>query len=1111
MKLKKILSLFGFIFFGITLYAQDKRNITISFTDKPLSEAIARIEKVSNYTFFYDASKIDLGQRVNLKAKNISISQAVTLMLSTSNVRFEIFNLQIVLYQKNPINTVIQACHKITGVVVDEGGQPIVGAIIKLEETNKVTNTDLDGKFSMNAPEEGKLKVSYVGYSSKVVLISRKTTVKIILSEEERLLDEIVVVGYGTQKKINLTGSIASVNSEVLATRPIANVSTGLQGTLPGVTIRNSTSRPGDNTVSIRIRGIGTLNNSDPLILIDGIEGNIGTLNPDDIESASVLKDAASSAIYGSRAANGVILITTKRAIREIKPTLNYTGYYALQEPTRKPQMLDAVDYLNLLKEATENVNKSWGYTTDDINEIINGTNPNYRANTNWVDGLYKESAPQRGHNLSLYGGSKTMGYYMSYGNLSTDGLLIGDGYHATRNNIRLKINTEIWDRLTVDGNIGYTDVDNWTPTDNDSEDGGVFYTALRCSPLVPVHFDDGQWGYGGSSANPVAIACDGGFNEYKSKETTLNVSGSLNIINGLTAKVQYGTQIYNVLSKHQTNIIEHFYPDTEVHLAYSSNTSSLSQSSILQSYQNLSTQIDYDKKIDKHAFHILGGFSQEWQIYERMYARREGLISNDLHVLDAGTEMQTNTGYADHWAIRSGFGRATYNFDERYLFETNIRYDLSSRFYKNNRGGYFPSASFAWRLSKESFMEKAQSWLNNFKIRASYGTLGNQNTSSLYPYLSTIGASASSMPIGTNYTSSMQQSVASNKKISWETIQMSNIGFDFSVLNNRLTFSGDYYLKNTNGILLKVNLPDVLGVSEPYQNAGKVQNKGWETDLSWRDKIGKDFNYGVRFNLSDVINKVISVGNTADDFSSDQIRAVGYPIDAFWGFVSDGLSTVDDFDYDSGTNVYTPKKTFAIMDEYRTKIQPGDIKYKDLNKDGKITTADDRTYIGNSIPRLAFSLAGNVEWKNIDFQFYFQGIGKCDGYIKGLGRHAFTHLANYPQTAHLDRWTWGNQNANAAYPRLTYEEDYNQKYISTFWIENASYLRLKNIQIGYTIPKEIAQRIKIEKCRIYFSGENLLTFSDFYYAYDPEVPVSSGGYYPVTKTLSLGLNVTLK
>lgn len=1112
-RLKIYLLLAGLFLYTFSVTAQ----VTLSVRNQPVRQIIQQVERASGYSFFFNNELPDLTKTVSLKVENASIEKTLNELFKDTRIAYELKGEKQVVLSEKTENETAEQKNVLSGIVTDNSGEPMPGVSIVIKGKNTGTITDLDGNFILPVNDnKDVLVVSYIGFVTQEVVVGAKREFRIRLQEDNKLLDEVVVVGYAVQKKVNLTGSVSAVGSDVLETRPIANASTGLQGALPGVTIVNSTGRPGDNNVSIKIRGVGTLNNSNPLILIDGIEGNLNTLNPDDIESVSALKDAASSAIYGSRAANGVILVTTKKANREMKPTINYSGYYAFQSPVTKPNMLDAVEYLEMLKEATSNVNKNWGYTQDDIDAVIDGSNPNYRANTNWINEVYRDYAPQMAHNVSINGGSKTMGYYMSYGNLSTEGLAVGDGYQSARNNVRLKVNSEFLDRINIEGNIGYNDVDNWTPRSSDSSDNGIFYQALRSSPLTPVRFDDGQWGYGGSSANPLAAASDAGYINYKSQETTVNFSGDVKIIEGLTAKVQYGTRLLNVLRKNQSNIVQHFYPGTEKHLAYTSNTSYLSQRDVAQRYQNLTAQIDYDKTIEKHSFHVLAGFSQEWQHYEQWEARRDDLVSNSLPVLNAGTGTQTNSGYANHWALRSGFGRVNYNYGDRYLAEVNLRYDLSSKFHKDHRGGYFPSASVAWRLSEESFM-KSFDWLSNAKIRLSYGTLGNQytnNSSDLYPYLSMIEASTSGMPIGNKpiITSSMQQLVASNKLITWESVQMSNIGLDLAFFNGRLSFTGDYFIKNTNDILLKVNLPDVIGVTEPYQNAGKVKNQGWEITLGWQDKIGKDFKYGLTFNLSDVKNEVVSMGSLADDFSGDQIRAVGYPIDAFWGYEAIGLAGIDEFDYNPGTNTYSNPK-FPYIAEYASKLGPGDIKYKNQNpdEDDVITKEKDRVYLGSAIPRYTYSFSGNAGWKGIDFQFLIQGVGKCDGLVTGIGRHAFTELANYPQEAHRDRWTFENPNPNASYPRFTYDEKHNQDNLSSFWIEDASYIRLKNIQLGYTLPEDITKKIRVDKCRLYVSGENLLTITKFFDSYDPEVPISKGGYYPVVKTVSLGLSLTLR
>lgn len=1091
----------------IHIQAQTDVKVNVVLNNATLKDFFAVIETQTDYTFMY--KDIDLNQKVSLDKKNTPLTDVLASVFNTRNISYKISDKRIVLQLGSQQTAGPLEKIKVTGIVIDNLGEPLLGVTVSTKDKSVGTITDMDGKYSIEVSPDEVLTFSYLGFESINRKVDGKNTLDITLTEDTQLLEEVVVVGYGTQKKINLTGSVASVDSKSLENRPISNASVGLQGHLPGVTIINSGSRPGDSNTTINIRGVGTIGNANPLILIDGVEGNINTINPEDIESVSVLKDAGSAAIYGSRAANGVILITTKKAKTEETTIINYNGNFAWQMPIKKPQMLGADDYLLLLKEATGNVNKSWGYSMADVETIRNGSDPNYFANTNWVDEVYRSSAPQQTHNVSINGGSKTMGYYASYGHISSDGLAANNAYRGKRDNARVKLNTEVFERLKIETNFGYTNVDNWTPMSSDGSTSGPFYQALRSSPLVPVRFDDGKWGYGGSSANPVALLHDGGFINYKSNETVLNSTAILSIIDGLTAQAQYAVRKKDVLRKNQTNVVEHFYPNTDTFLASSSSTSSIKQRDVSELYQAINAQIDYDKTIGKHNFHVLVGYGQEWMHYEQMEASRENLVSNNLHVLDAGTEKQLNTGYAEHWALRSGFGRATYNYNDRYLLEVNMRYDLSSRFHHKYRGSFFPSGSFAWRISEEDFMSSTRSILDNLKLRASYGTLGNQYvTNSYYPYLALI-ESGTGMPIGGDVNLTMEQVLASNSLLSWETIKMFNVGLDFTVLNNRLSVTADYYIKNTEDILLQVELPGVLGVNAPSQNAGKVRNKGWELNLSWNDKIGSDFSYGINFNLSDVKNEVINLGDVANNYGGKQVTVTGHPIGAFWGYQADGLATFDDFEYNPSTDKYNA--TIPIIEAYRTKYGPGDIKLKDLDGDGVITPEGDRTYLGSAIPRYAYSFGGDAKWKDFDFSFFFQGVGKCDGIIDGLGRHAFTELANHPQKEHLDRWTFDNPNPQAKYPRFTYDENYNQSNFSSYWLEDASYLRLKNVQFGYTLPKNLLKKLRVDKCRVYFSGENLLTFSDFFGAYDPETPVSGGGYYPVAKTVSFGISLTLK
>lgn len=994
----------------------------------------------------------------------------------------------------------------VTGTVVSRNkNNPLQGVNVSVKGTTTVTTTNEEGKFIINVPTNRSVLVfSYVGYVTIERALNGQQRLDIILDEDAKAMDEVVVIGYGTQKKVNLTGAVSSVNAADLENRPITSTSSSLQGLLPGVTIVNTNPRPGLTGGSINIRGIGTIGNSNPLVLVDGIEQNMDIINPDDIETVSVLKDAASAAIYGSRAANGVILITTKKGRMDSKPSINYSYYYGIQKPTAKAEFLGSVDYMELLNESQTNVGRTPTFDADDIEKARNGSDPNYFANTNWIDAIFKKSAPQQNHSVNINGGSGKSNYYLSFGRLVQDGLVSGDNFAATRSNVRLRLNTELIDRLKVDANIGYVDRFYKEPASGTSQNGGVIYSAHQISPLIPLRFTNGEWGYGGGSSNPVATATDGGSNNFSSQEVSANISGTLQIVQGLSATGQYGLVMSNSKRDELTRTIYYNYPETGL-LWYTSNpVNRIDSRDYVNRYQNVTFHADFERKIQEHAFKILGGYSQEWNRSDYLQASRQGVVTESLPVIDIGTTNQLNSGNASHWAIRSLFGRANYSFKNRYLLEANFRYDGSSRFSSNNRWGTFPSVSAGWRISEESFMKQFKPTVSDLKLRASWGKLGNQYvSSSLYPYLSTLEP-IGTMPIGGVLTSAFAQRRAANPNLSWESVDMKNIGIDAGFLNSRLSLTFDYFVKVTDDILLTVPLPDVLGVSAPPVNAGSVENKGWEFNAGWSDRIGQ-LKYKLNFNISDVKNKVTDLGGVSPTYG-DQIRFVGQPINAFYGLVFDGISQADDYDFDAATNKYTAK--FPVISGDAKNLRPGDIKYKDLNKDGVISLNDDREVIGNPFPRYTYAFRTNFDYKGFDFGFFLQGVGKGNGYILGPARHAFINESSNPQKVHLDRWT--PDNTDASYPRLTYQQSHNQRF-SDFWLEDASYLRLKNIQAGYTVPASLTNKVRVQKLRVYISGDNLLTKTNFFYAYDPETPVSSGGFYPQVKTIVFGINVNFR
>ena len=1112
-KLIAIILFFSALLSAAPLYGQ----ISVTFKDVPLMEALSTLENKSEYSFFYSNMLPDKDARVSIDARDKSIEFILDNIFNNLSISYEINGHQIVLREdkKEDKNT----SYKASGVVIDSAGEPVIGAGVVIEGSTNGTITDVDGRWELVVPSTTtKIVISSLGYKEQVVAAGSASARTVTLHEDSQMLQETVVVGYGVQKKVNLTGAVAMVNSEEMNARPISSVASGLQGLLPGVTVVNSSSQPGQANTTIRVRGVGTIGNSNPLILIDGIEGDISSINPEDIESVSVLKDAASSAIYGARAANGVLLVTTKKlaAGKDAVTKINFSAYAGIQTPTRLPEMCDAIEFMTLDNEARKNVDTADAWLPEDFDKVRNNTDPNYFGNTDWIGQVIKKVAPQQNYSLSLNGTLGNSGYMLSYRYFDQSGLTVGNSTGETRHNLRFKINTKLIDRVTLSSNLGYTTTKVISPVSSLTSGGGAIYTAMRIAPNVPVRYTDGTWAYGGGNTNPVAILRDGGRAKTDADELSIMEVVKVDILKGWDVSATYNVTSYNGLKDILKKTITFNNPEDGSTYSYQS-PNSIKNIDYRHNQQTFILQTNFDLNFGKHNVSGVVGMSQEWYTSRSFEASRTKLITEQDPTLNLGDpQTMSNASSYSSWAIRSGFGRVSYNWNERYLLEGNLRYDLSSRFHKSNRSGLFPSVSAGWRISEENFMAATRTYLDNLKIRASWGMLGNQYVgSSNYPYLSVLQAYTSGISmIGANATTGYVQSTLSNPNLSWEKIKMLDLGFDLAMFSNRLTFSFDWYNKDTDGILLKLNYPAQLGAKPSEQNAGKVNNKGWEMDLNWRSQAG-EFMYGIGFNLSDVKNKIVDLGGNAPDLSGNQIRMVGYPIDAFYGYIADGLMTPEDFKINNPeTHTYNLPNIPVILGN---RYQPGDIKYKDLSgpegvPDGRITPEYDRTVLGSSIPRYTYSVRGNLGWRGIDFSFVLQGVGKCSGYLEGSARHALQDMAAYPQKVHLERYNVvTNPNPKASYPRLTYNTGFNQNTFSTFWLEDASYLRVKNVQLGYTFPEKWMKKARIDNFRVYASADNLFTFSKFFYAYDPETPVSKGGYYPLVKTVVIGVNLTFK
>lgn len=1121
MILIKLVVCLSFAVLTVPLCAQ----VTVNIDSMPLTEALKKLEEQTGYSFFYSNVLPDKDAVVSVKANNKDIAAVMDQLLDGLAVSYKVNeDKQIALYADEPevVEQTKPTGRTVSGVVYDSDGLPVIGAGVMVEGSLHGTVTDEDGRWTLELEDDNvTLEISSMGYQRQSVAVKGRSDFTVTLTSDTQYLDEVVVVGYGTQKKVNLTGSVSMVTSEDMASRPVSNMSSGLQGLLPGVTVVNASGQPGESGTTIRVRGVGTIGNANPLILIDGIEGDLSTINPEDIESVSVLKDAASASIYGARAANGVLLVTTKKmndnpGAAKDNAKVTFGAYAGIQTPTRLPQMCDAIEFMTLDNEARQNVGTAIGWLEDSFKKVTDNTDPNYFANTDWLDEVLNSYAPQQNYSLSLNGGIGSSGYMLSYRYFDQKGLTVGSSTGEQRHNVRFKMNTKLIDRLTLSSNISYTSRKVTSPINSLTSGGGAIYNAMRIAPNAPVRYTDGTWAYGGGNTNPVAILNDGGRSNVSTEEFSLLEVLKLDILKGWDVTATYNLTSTNGYKDILKKTITFVNPEDKSVNVYAS-PNSLKNVDLKNVQQTFIIQSNFDITFGKHNVSGVAGMSQEWYEARMFEASRTNLSTEFEPTLNLGdpSTMSNNATYSS-WALRSGFGRVSYNYDERYLLEANIRYDLSSRFHKSVRGGWFPSVSAGWRISEEQFMSFAKPIVDNLKIRGSWGMLGNQYVgSSDYPYMSVLEAFTSGLSlIGTSASTGYAPSTLANPNLTWEHIKMVNAGVDVALLQNRLTMSFDWFNKDTEGILLKLNYPAQIGPKPSEQNAGKVNNRGWEFDLNWRDQRG-EFYYGIGFNIADVKNRIVDLAGNAPDLSGYQIRMVGYPIDAFYGYKAIGLMTPEDFKIsDTQNHNYSlPKVPVILGNDY----QPGDIKYEDISgpdgkPDGRITPEYDKVVLGSNIPRYTYTVRGDLGWKGIDFSFVIQGVGKCDGYLEGTARHAFQDMAAYPQKVHLERYNVvTNPNPDALYPRLTYNTGFNQNTFSTYWMENASYMRLKNVQIGYTFPEKWMKKARIDNLRVYLSGDNLLTVSDFFYAYDPETPVSKGGYYPQVKTVVLGLNITFK
>jgi TonB-linked SusC/RagA family outer membrane protein len=989
-----------------------------------------------------------------------------------------------------------QVGRQLAGVVTGADGKGMSGVTVLLKGTTTGTSTDDNGRYVLTVPAtttKGVLVFSSVGFDSREVAFTNESLLNVTLTQAQGALGEVVVVAYGTQKKTSLTGSVSVISAKDLESRPVTSVTQALQGAAPGLIIQQNTSEPGAG-ININIRGIGTLGSSNPLIIVDGIPSSLDILNPNDIESISVLKDAAAAAMYGSRSANGVILVTTKKGRKGNKPVITYNGLYGIQKPTMLVKPVEGYEYMQLKNEALVNSGNDPQFTPAEIQQAYKDGSHDW-----WLNGVLKPNVPQQNHNLSISGSAGNTSYLFSGGYLNQASLYNGPDYGVKRYNLRSNISAQISNRLKVGANMGFARQDMkehafWSEW--------IISTALRIPRIYPIKDTLGNHVIAPTASNnPLAWLEKGGERNYLNDNLLLSVNAEYAFTKQFSARVVYGGN-YTQNRTHEFRKIIDYRP-----YIGSDNQNALTDANSNGMTDNLQAMLNYENVFGDHSVKGLVGYSSEGAVNSYSQVRKTD-VDNITGEPITGTKIDEAGSYNQHtdrWALNSAFGRVNYAFRDKYLLEFNFRVDASSRFAEENRRAFFPSISAGWKVTDEEFMQSIKDHIGTLKLRGSWGQLGNQEIG-LYRYLNSWSTYPNIYGFG-NAGQAGSYLGMGNPDIRWETSTMTNLGADITLLNGKLTLSYDYFDKLTSDILLDLPAPSLFGAWPPTQNAGKVRNRGWELLAGYRFGSG-DVKHNVSFNLSDNLNEVVDVKDKVFLVEADRtfITKEGYPISSYYGLQSDGF-------YQSLEDIKnSPLPTFV------NEVKPGDIKYVDRNKDGKVDN-EDRYVMGNPFPRYTFGLNYTLNWKGFDAYVLVQGVGKRSLYLRGEAVEAFHNNWDNVYEQHLDRWT--PTHPNASYPRLTIgAASSNNNAGSDFWLLDAAYARLKNAQLGYSLPASLLRPIGIEKCRFYVSGQNLFTLSTMDNGYDPEITElnnslgisnshsNSGRVYPTLKVIAFGLDV---
>lgn len=1041
---------------------------------------------------------------------------------------------------------------KVTGKVTDDMNAPLPGANVVVKGTTKGVISNFDGNYEIQAQQGDVLEFSFMGFQTqtkKVVGGGKTLIINVLLKEDAQQLEDVVVVGFGTQKKENLTGSVATVNTKVLEARPVSSAVQALQGAVPGMNFAVGQGGGELNSgLSINIRGGGTIgegSTASPLVLIDGVEGNLNTINPQDIESISVLKDAASSSIYGSRAPFGVILVTTKSG-KDGRMSINYNTNYRLSSPMNVPKMLDSESFAYYWNDAAANQGVGAKFNDEVIEKIKAykaGTlkyetdwNPagqgNWNmysagfANNNWFEKFYRNWAPAQEHNLSLRGGNEKTNYYLSAGWLNQEGLVRFNTDIYDRYSFSAKLSSQILPYLRVNYSTRFSRVDYVRSSYLTTDNGLFMHNIARRWPTVPMYDPNGNYVYGNEIAH---------LNNGKSKDAndilTQQLAFVFNPIKGWTTNVElnYKTTV-DATHTHYLPIYKYLPDGTAVPAQLQAAGVGAGQSKIQEYFHkanffNANIYTSYERQIKDHKLKGMVGFQSELNKTRFLRGSRDAVYSANVLAINATSGSNDDvSGDFQHWATAGFFGRLNYDYKEKYLLEFNTRYDGTSRFLEDQRWNLFSSASAGWNVAKEEFWNNLGAFGENvseFKFKGSYGELGNQNTNNWYPFYSKmkLGTSNGNWLIGNQKTNTASSPDLVSSFLTWEKVISWNVGFDLAAFKNRLTLSFEIFQRDTKNMVGPApELPSTLGISPARINNTDMTSNGFDLQVSWRDRIGDDFSYGIMATLTDSRQKVTKYPN--DVYNIDQWYSGRYSGE-IWGYVTRGIAKTD-----QEMNTWLTTHDQSALG---TKWAAGDIMYEDLNGDGKInigsnTLSDpgDRKIIGNSTPRYNFGVNIDMKYKGVDFSIFLQGTGKRDldvggVYFSGANSNMW-QSAGFEQ--HLDYFRPENTsspfgaNVDAYYPRPAFDAGAKNFSTQTRWLQNGAYLRVKNIQLGYTFPQEIMQKIGVTNLRIYLSAENVLTFTKLSSIFDPEAVRGRWGnevgkIYPLSRVISTGLSLT--